>query len=49
MTYDELLIEAAPNQVAEILAKVPSLMTEVIDLAVPLAVSATVGDDWSEL
>jgi DNA polymerase-1 len=47
--HDELLIEAESEQVMEIIAKVPKLMTEVIDLAVPLAVSATVGNNWSEL
>lgn len=47
--HDEILIEATVGQVARILTEVPELMTGVIDLSVPLAVSSTVGNNWAEL
>lgn len=47
--HDEILIEATVGQVARIMAEVPELMTGVIDLSVPLAVSSTVGNNWAEL
>jgi DNA polymerase-1 len=47
--HDEILIEAASEKVDKIIAAVPKLMTDVIDLAVSLAVSTKTGFNWAEL
>ena len=47
--HDEILIEASNKLIDKITATVPSLMTEIIALSVPLVVSTTVGDSWAEL
>ncbi|HNW55468.1 MAG TPA: DNA polymerase I [bacterium] len=47
--HDEIIIEADKKDIEIIKENVPQLMTEVIDLAVPLAVSSDIGDNWAEL
>lgn len=47
--HDEIIIESKADVVEKIKDKVPQLMTEVIDLTVPLAVSNDDGENWAEL
>jgi DNA polymerase-1 len=47
--HDEILIEAASEEVDKIMTAVPKLMTDVIDLTVNLVVSAKTGFNWAEL
>lgn len=47
--HDEIIIEAKIELIEKIKNEIPNLMTEVIDLAVPLAVSNDNGENWAEL
>ncbi|HQB50951.1 MAG TPA: DNA polymerase I [bacterium] len=47
--HDEIIIEAKIELIEKIKNEIPNLMTEVIDLAVPLAVSNDSGQNWAEL
>jgi len=47
--HDEIIIESKTDVVEKIKDKVPQLMTEVIDLTVPLVVSNDDGENWAEL
>jgi len=47
--HDELLFEVPQDQVRELAKKVKGVMESVADLAVPLKVDLTVGDNWGEM
>jgi DNA polymerase-1 len=46
--HDELVLEVAQAQLAEVRATVCRLMSEAAELSVPLLVEAGVGDNWDE-
>ncbi|MDR0380162.1 MAG: hypothetical protein LBI62_09555, partial [Candidatus Accumulibacter sp.] len=46
--HDELVLEVPDDELPEVRAALPSLMTEVARLDVPLAVEVGVGANWDE-
>lgn len=46
--HDELVLEAADKDVAEVAKQLPKIMTEAAKLSVPLTTSVGVGSNWDE-
>ena len=46
--HDELVLEVAEDQVAQVQAKLCALMSDAMELSVPLLVEAGVGDNWDQ-
>ncbi len=46
--HDEVLVEAAPEEVEELQVSVPAIMGEAFPMDVPLSVHLAVGESWAE-
>ena len=46
--HDELVFEVPPNEWKELQAKIPETMESAVELAVPLVVDVSEGNNWME-